>query len=211
MDSRTYKIQSPGGVPLKVTPGHFATSHAHINYYLDMTTLKARVSEAEKAAAELAGMYVYTTVVDTIVCLDGTQIIGAFLAEKLTRAGIRSMNAHQTIYVVTPEFNNSSQMIFRENTQPMITGKHVLILMASVTTGKTAAKAMECLQYYGGRLEGICAVFSAMDRLEETPVNSIFHVRDLPGYASFDFRECPHCQRGEKLDALVNGYGYSRL
>ena len=25
---------------LKVVPGHFATSHSHINYYMDMTRLK---------------------------------------------------------------------------------------------------------------------------------------------------------------------------
>ena len=38
-----------------------------------------------------------STVVDTIVCIDGCEIIGAFLAEELTRAGVYSRNAHQTI------------------------------------------------------------------------------------------------------------------
>ena len=50
------------------------------------------------------------------------------------------MNAHGTIYVVTPEYNSNSQMIFRDNIQPMIQGKHVIVLMASVTTGITIRK-----------------------------------------------------------------------
>ena len=212
MDSRTFKITSTGSnVPLKITPGHFATNHSHINYYLDMTTLKARMSEARLAAKALMGMYVYDTVVDTIVCLDGTQIIGACLADELTNAGFMSRNAHQTIYVLAPEYNTNSQMVFRENTQPMITGKHVIILMASITTGKTIAKAMECIPYYRGVLAGIAAVFSALETVDHIHVNSIFGMRDLPDYGAHDFRDCPFCQRGEKLDALVNSFGYSKI
>ena len=45
MDVKYTKIQTAGcNAPLKITPGHFATNHAHINYYLDMTTLKTRLS-----------------------------------------------------------------------------------------------------------------------------------------------------------------------
>lgn len=212
MDSRTYKITSSvNNVPLKVTPGHFATNHSHINYYLDMTTLKARQSEAQQAAKALVGMYVYDTVVDTIVCLDGTQIIGAYLAEELTQAGFMSRNAHQTVYIVTPEYNSNSQMIFRENIRPMITGKNIILLMASVTTGKTISKGIECIQYYGGILQGVSAIFSALDEIEGLHINSIFGRRDLPDYEAYDFRECPYCKKGMKLDALVNSFGYSKL
>ena len=31
---------------LRVAKGHFATSHSHINYYLDVTMQKTRLSEA---------------------------------------------------------------------------------------------------------------------------------------------------------------------
>ena len=34
---------------LRVAKGHFATSHSHINYYIDVTTQKARLSEASTA------------------------------------------------------------------------------------------------------------------------------------------------------------------
>ena len=154
MEKRIVKLYAKNNtVPLKVVPGHFATNHSHVNYYIDMTTLKTRLSEAGSVAASLAGLYMTNTIVDTIVCLDGTQVIGTLLAQELTRAGYLSMNAHGTIYVVTPEYNSNSQMIFRDNIQPMIQGKHVIVLMASVTTGITIRKSMECISYYGGSWE----------------------------------------------------------
>ena len=94
METRIMKILSKNGsVPLKLIYGHFATNHSHINCYLDMTTLKTRQSEAQLAAQALVQHYVATTIVDTILCLDGTQIIGAYLAQELSRAGFVSINA----------------------------------------------------------------------------------------------------------------------
>ncbi len=212
MEERTFKITSPNSnVPLKITSGHFATNHSHVNYYIDMTTLKTRQSEAEAAAKALVTHYITNTVVDTIVCLDGTQVIGAFLAQELNRAGFMSINAHQTIYVVTPEYDANGQMIFRDNIQPMIRGKHVLVLMASVTTGITVRKSMECIQYYGGTPAGVSSIFSAVPEVEGMKVNSIFNGNDVPGYETYTSHECPMCRQGLKVDALVNSYGYSKL
>ena len=121
METRIMKILSKNcSVPLKLIYGHFATNHSHINCYLDMTTLTPRHSEAQLAAQALVQHYVATTIVDTILCLDGTQIIGAYLAQELSRAGFVSINAHQTIFVVTPEYDATSQLLFRDNLQPMI-------------------------------------------------------------------------------------------
>ena len=147
MEKSYTKIYTTGAtVPLKIRPGHFATNHAHINYYIDVTTLKARTKEAEEVAQALVGMYLYDTVIDTIVCMEGTEVIGAFLAEELAKGGFLSTNAHKSIYVISPEFNNNSQIIFRDNLIPMIRDKHVMILMASVTTGRTLNKAVESIQ-----------------------------------------------------------------
>ena len=82
---------------LRVAHGHFATSHSHNNYYIDFAITKHRLSEAREAAVELAGSFRTSTVVDTILCLDGTEVIGACMASELTRAGITNMNAHRTI------------------------------------------------------------------------------------------------------------------
>ena len=107
-------------VVLHTIPGHFVTPNSHVNYFLDMTTLKSRLSEASAAARALGEHISPTTIVDTIVCIEGCEIIGALLAEELTKAGVYSMNSHKTIYIVTPEYVNSGQLIIRENMLPMI-------------------------------------------------------------------------------------------
>ena len=50
---------------LRVAKGHFATSHSHINYYIDVTTQKSRLSEAKAVAKELVSAYQHSTIVDT--------------------------------------------------------------------------------------------------------------------------------------------------
>ena len=47
MELKYDKIQTTGtDTPLKIVKGHFATNHAHTNYYFDLTTVKSRLSEA---------------------------------------------------------------------------------------------------------------------------------------------------------------------
>ena len=212
MENRMIKIYSHNGtVPLKVVKGHFATNHSHTNYYIDITTLKTRLSEASSVAKELVHNYLSTTIVDTIVCLDGTQVIGTCLANELTRSGFTSLNSHRTIYVVTPEYNSNSQLIFRDNIQPMITGKHVLILMASVSSGKTINKSIECVRYYGGIVDGISAIYSAMPKINGMEIKSVFTPADLPDYESYEAKDCPLCKKGQRIEALINSFGYSKL
>ncbi|MBP3304838.1 MAG: orotate phosphoribosyltransferase [Oscillospiraceae bacterium] len=200
-----------GNVPLRYARGHFATNHSHINYYIDITFQKTRLSEAKDSARQLVSHFIINTPVDTILCLDGTAVLGTCVAEELTKSGFCTINQHQTIYVVEPEYNANSQLIFRENIQPMIREKHVLILMASVTTGFTAKRSIEAIGYYGGHVAGIAALYSAVDAVGEYPVRSVYNVSDLPDYASYDYRECPYCKQGIKIDALVNSFGYSAL
>ena len=124
----SYKIRTKkSNLFLRVSKGHFATSHSHINYYIDVTMQKTRLSEASAVAKALVSHYSTTTIVDTILCLDGTEVIGACLARELTEGNYMNMNAHQTIYVMTPEHTSGSQLVFRDNTVPMIKGKHVLV------------------------------------------------------------------------------------
>lgn len=78
-------------VALRVSKGHFATNHSHINYLIDVTFQKSRLSEAQAVAKALVKQYVTSTIVDTIVCLDGMQVVGACLAEELTKAGFMSI------------------------------------------------------------------------------------------------------------------------
>ena len=54
-------------------------------------------------------------------------------------------------------------------------------------------------------------IYRAVDRVEGYPVRSIYSVDDLPDYESYDYRECPYCKRGRRLDALVNSFGFSAI
>ena len=211
MENRRYEITSAAGVSIHVTQGHFSTSHSHINYYVDTTTLKASHSDSLAAAKQLAAQYMYSTPVDSIVCIEGTEIIGAYLAEELARAGQSTMNAGKTIYVVPPEYDSTNQLIFRDNIRPMIAGKNIILLLADVTTGRTSAKCVEGVTYFGGIVRGVCALFSAVEHVSGHIVNAVFTTKDIPGYQAFDKLQCPLCQKQVKLDALVNSFGYSKL
>ena len=200
-----------GKVPLRVARGHFATNHSHINYYIDITYQKTRLSEAKDTAYQLVSHFINDTPVDTILCLDGTAVLGTCVAEELTKSGFCTINQHQTIYVVEPEYNANSQIIFRDNIKPMIRNKTVLILMASVTTGFTAKRSIEAIHYYGGHVAGVAAVYRAVDEIGGYPVRSVYSIADIPDYESYDYHDCPYCKQGKKIDALVNSFGYSAL
>jgi orotate phosphoribosyltransferase len=196
---------------LKVSKGHFATGHSHINYYIDVTAQKFCLSEARKVALELAKEYKMYTLIDTILCLDGTEVIAACMASEMTKSGYMNINQHTDMNVVTPERTVGSQLIFRENTAPLISGKNVLILMASVSTGYTAKSAIETIAYYGGRAVGIASIFATVETIGTLPVTSLFNPKDLPDYTTTDAAACPLCKAGQRLDAIVNSFGYSKL
>ena len=200
-----------GQPPLRVARGHFATNHSHINYYIDITYQKTRLAEASSSARALVGNFINDTPVDTILCLDGTAVLGTCVAQELTKSGFHTINEHETIYVLEPEYNANSQIIFRDNIQDMIRNKHVLVLMASVTTGFTAKRSIEAIGYYGGHVAGVAAIYRAVDEVAGYPVRSVYSIQHLPDYASYDYRECPYCKQGQKLDALVNSFGISKL
>ena len=123
--------------------------------------------------------------VDSIVCLDGMQVVGTYLAEELTKVGILSYNAHKTLYVLSPEYSAAGQIIFRDNMQMAIKDKYILVLMGSVTTGKTLQTALDCIRYYKGKVSGACAIFSAVSEVEGVELHAIFHPDDINGFSSY--------------------------
>ena len=203
MEDRVQSIVSRKNsrISIGIIPGHYATNHSHVNFYVDMTAIKTSSKMAKEAAAELA-------YVDTVICLEGTEILGAFLAEQLSASGI---NQGSDINVITPELNAVNQMIFRDNMQKKIWGKRVLLLISSASTGKSINRAIDCLQYYSGELVAIGAIFSAIESVQGIEVKAIFTDSDLPHYDNFPLNACPMCKSGKKVDALINSYGYSKL
>ena len=206
-------IRHPSNPKMEVTvyDGHFATRHSHNTHYIDITRMKHEYTMAREAAMWLAQRYAYEKGVDTIVCLDGSEVIGAFLARHLAKGDRFSVNQDKNINVITPEYDSNGQLIFRDNLISMVAGKDVLILISTVNSGKTVARSLECVEYYGGRVQGIASIFTMLEQVGEIPVYSLFTPEDIPGYASYEPKQCPLCQKGQKIDALANSFGFSRL
>lgn len=196
---------------LEIYKGHFATAHGHSNYFIDIANNKANLNQARAVAKELAKEYKNTTLIDTILCLDGMEVIAACLASELTKGDYANMNNGREIYIVTPEHNSGSQLFFRDNTAPMINNKFVLVIAASVATGFTVKSAVESVNYYGGKPVGIASIFATVESLDGLKVKSVFNPHDLPGYKTTLAHDCPMCKNGEKLNALVNSFGCSQL
>jgi orotate phosphoribosyltransferase len=199
-------------IAMNAVPGHFATSSSHINFYIDVTSLKVRARDAKAVARSIRNkMLNHVSIVDTIVCMDGTDVVGAYLAEELELSHFANNNKHDTIYVVSPEVNSINQLLFRENIRPSIEGKNVLLLLATMTTGETVRRSLECIEYYGGNIAGVSAIFGTMTHVGDTEVFPIFTINDLPGYHTYAPHECPYCKKGIPIEAMVNGFGYSKL
>ena len=198
-------------VVLRYIPGHFVTPNSHVNYYMDLCDTKARMKEARATGEALAEMYLASDVIDTILCLNGMEVVGAYMGDKLTQAGIISLNSHKTMYITQPEYNVNGQMMFRDNKQRMVKGMRALLLTDSITSGKTILQAIDSVLYYGGTVCAISAVFSAVNKCAGLDVNSIFTARDIPSYAAYKRENCVMCAQGQRLEALVNGFGYSKL
>ena len=113
MDERLENLRSTKNpkARIKIMKGHFATSNSHLDTYIDMSTVKIRHNNAREAAKVLAQEYVTSTYVDTIVCLDETCVIGAFLAEQLADSTHMALSHKNNISVITPEYNMQGQII----------------------------------------------------------------------------------------------------
>ena len=197
---------------IKILEGHFATVNSHINTYIDMSTVKCRHNNGRETARVLANHFQNNTMIDTIVCLDGTELIGAFMAEFLADTGIMSVNSGKNISIITPDVNAYGQLVFMDSTLRMIKHMQVLVLAASVTTGQTITRAAEAVSYYGGTVRGVAAIFSNVEQTAEgMEIFSIFQKEDLPDYQAYLPSECPMWRKKMPIDAIVNSFGYSKL
>ena len=212
MEPRFFKIPvCVGDVSLNVAKGHFATRNSHTNYFIDVTRQQSCIRDAEAVAQQLAQRLTQQMMVDTILCMDGTRVIGTCLAQRLTQGGFRSINAGKEIYVLRENVGTNGKLIFRDNARFMLEGKNVLLLLASVTTGGTVRRGIECVKYYSGNVAGIAAIYSHQKEIDGIPITSLFDTNDLPGYASYLPEECPMCREKQELDAVVDKFGYSAL
>lgn len=212
MESKSFIVSLSDNpmINMKVIPGHFATNHFHSGHYLDVSNLKTNALSAREAARELAMPYLSATLVDTIVCMEGCEVIGAYIAEELSLDGIAEINSGSEIHVVRPLYNVNNKLIFQSNIQRYISGKNIILLVPCVSLGSTIRSAIECFEYYGGILVGISALFNAHEETVENEVFSMFTSDDIPGdYRIYPPGDCPMCKAGQKLDAIISSEGYT--
>jgi orotate phosphoribosyltransferase len=213
MDDKFFTVSSQKNprITVRAVAGHFATNSAHRSHYIDIFDLMSGASAARDAARELAVPYLANTFVDAIVYMDSTEILAAFLADELLQAGMSVMNEGGEIHLLTPMSSTDGHFIFHQNVQEKIKNKNVVLLVASLSTGATVSRMQECLSYYGCKLAGISAIFSAYSELDGMVIHSLFDCADIPGYHFYQPSECRMCQEGMKIDAIISSEGYTKF
>ncbi|NLK39811.1 MAG: hypothetical protein GX303_06175 [Clostridiales bacterium] len=213
MKKKAFTISLTGNpvINMNVIPGHFTTSHFHLSHYLDLFDLKSNAAIARNVAVELAVPYIHSTPVDTIVCMEGTEIIGAYLAEELRQSGRSVINSEREIHVVSPIYSVDKKLIFHSNVQEKIKNKNVLLLVSSISSGATIKSALECLSYYCGIVVGKSALFNAYPDQFKKEIHSLFTNKDIPNYQMYRPDECHLCSNGYPLDALIISDGYTKM
>ncbi len=197
---------------IHVMAGHFISANNHINYYVGTSDIKHNLNVSTQAAKLMAEYYSINGIdVDTVLCLYETQALGAYLAQELSNSTMMAPNPDQTVFVVGSEYDAAGNLIFRDNLRRMIYGKNVVVLISCITSGRTVERAIESVRYYGGKVAGISSVFSMQSKISGVPVSSLFTTDDIPGYISYPSHDCPLCQKGVAVDAISNGYGYSKI
>ena len=91
-----------------------------MNHYLDLDNLKTSSVVAREVARELAVPYLAHNNVDTIVCMEKTEVIGAYLAEELSRNGTTVPKTRGEIHIISPLCNVNRNLTFKNNMQDLI-------------------------------------------------------------------------------------------
>ena len=186
MSSMIIKSREANDLKLTAYHGHFATRHSHNSHYLDITRMKHECAMANIAAASLANHYVYEKDIDTVVCLDGSEVIGTFLARQLSQKNLFSLSSEKNICIVAPEHDSNGLLIFRDNLRPMVSEKNVLLLIRGSRTRVHRvlrwhhAGGRSCLQRLeaGGRHSRDQPVFTGgYPRICDQPCQGLSHVQ----------------------------------
>ena len=213
MESKVFSIsltKNPA-IAIDIIPGHFTTNNMHTNNYLDVSALKSNTAIAREVAREIAIPYLSSTLIDTIVCMEKMEVVGAYTAQELVQDGTSVMNTGNAIHVVSPINNAYGKLTFPDSAVKWVAGKNILLLFATVSSGRSLNIALECISYYGGNLAGISTLYRASHVKTEKDVNCLFTADDIPGYKLFSTGECEMCKEGHKLDAIISSEGYTKI
>ena len=214
-DVFTVSLEKNPIITIKVEKGHFATVSSHTNCYLDVNELKTNAMVARDVAHELAVPYYSSNMVDSIVCIEHTEVIGAYLAEEMNQEGMAIGNSGDEIHVLTPLKNINGQWFFQDSMTGCLKNKNIVLLVPTISSGRTVKSVIECIEYYGGNLVGISVLFlvaqeSLGEELDEI-IYPLFTTEDVPELRTYSVEQCEMCKAGVELDALINSEGYNRV
>jgi orotate phosphoribosyltransferase len=207
------KLEKNPVVSIEVTPGHFSTGYYHTNFYINVSRLKSNVLAAQDVARELVIPYKSSIMVDTIVCLEKTRVLGAFLGRELLTHGTGIMNDDGDIHVLTPMYDHEKNTcIFYDNEIDWIANKNVIVLTTTVSSGRSLYGVLKCLKRdLGANIRGISALFVYSDSVRDENINSLFTTEDIPGYNVYNAEGCALCKADQKVDALICSEGYKKI
>ena len=210
MSNKIFKVplEKNPRIEITVLSGHFTASNLHVNHHFDISSMKSSATMARDIAREMAIPYMSSAHVDTVVCMDKTETIGALLANELLSGGV---NSGSEMHVVTPIRDVNNNLIFNDSTLDKITNRSVILLVGMVITGRAVARAMECLEYYSASVVGISGLFMALHDGQKHAVNALFTSDDAIGYQMYSPNQCEMCKAGMPLDAIINTEGYTYL
>ena len=57
----------------------------------------------------------------------------------------------------------------------------------------------------------MASIFGTINSVDGVEVETLFDENDVTGYAAYPVADCPLCRQGQKIEAMVNGFGYSKL
>ena len=219
---------------LEVYKGHFASDRFHSNYYIDLIPMKVQLAKAKLTAEAMADKYVHrvktgarkgigseyaalssdlamSTPIDTIICMDGCEALGAYVADKLSGYGVSTNNEFGTYNIVTPDFDDSGALLVTDDFQKMLKGKNILILLATAMQGKTLGRILSTVSEYGGHIIGISVIFSMVDSLDGYPVNAVFSREDIPDFELSNDKGCELCGKKVPVDGIITRYGLRKI
>lgn len=207
----TVSLSKNPSISVDATPGHFTTNDYHINHFLHLDELKTNPTLAKDVAIELALPYLTSTLVDTIVCFEGTEVIGAYMASELSMEGTGVINSGKFIHVVTPMINVDRKFMLPSNRQELVRNKRVILLVSTILSETFVNNILEFINYYEGQLVGISALFKAYPGKIEHEVHSMFNNKDIPGYEIYYPGQCEMCKAGQKLDGIIKNDGLTKI
>ena len=77
--------------------------------------------------------------------------------------------------------------------------------------GTDPVTAVVVLQSIGADIKFDCEDIDTINGYLIYKLGKIPDENDVTGYAAYPVTECPLCKQGQKIEAMVNGFGYSKL